>query len=151
MKIYLGDDPLLQGRRRVLRHGAHHHSVVSGEGVGVLADADLHRLLIMLLLLTLLRRPLDLDVALALDLGRLRHRLEADGGERLVSVEGGAVVVHDPVDRFVLVGVDRGRAGGPRGQNADLGICSESHRICCIWYHLAFSNPEDAIPSLSGH
>ena len=104
----------------------------------MLPDADLHRLLVVLLLtLTLTlrrrRRPLDLDVALlgCLDLNLwlllLRHRLEADRWERLVGVEGGAVVVHDSVDAaavdgLVLVGVDRGRARCPRGQNADLEI-----------------------------
>ena len=103
----------------------------------MLPDADLHRLLVVLLLTLTLRRrrrPLDLDVALGcLDLNLwllllvLRHRLEADRWERLVGVEGGAVVVHDSVDAaavdgLVLVGVDRGRARCPRGQNADLEI-----------------------------
>ena len=100
----------------------------------MLPDADLHRLLVLLLLtLRRRRRPLDLDVALGcLDLNLwllllLRHRLEADRRERLVSVEGGAVVVHDSVDAaavdgLVLVGVDRRRARCPRGQNADLEI-----------------------------
>ena len=94
----------------------------------MLPDADLHRLV---QLLTLRRRPLDLDVTLmTLDLNLLlllRHRLEADRRQRLVSVEGGAVVVHDPVavDGLVLVGVDRGRARCSRGQNANLK--TESH------------------------
>ena len=87
----------------------------------MLPDADLHRLLVvvLLLLLTLRRRPLDLNLLNLRLLLRLRDdRLEADCGERLVSVEGGAVIVHDPVDGdggLVLVGVDRRRARRPRG------------------------------------
>ena len=125
----------MEGRRWVLRHGADHHSVAPGEGVGVLPDADLHRLLVvmLLLLLTLRRRwPLDLNLLNLRLLLRLRDdRLEADCGERLVGVEGGAVVVHDPVDGdsgLVLVGVDRRRARCPRGQNADLVRLIFQHR-----------------------
>ena len=126
----------MEGRRWVLRHGADHHSVAPGEGVGVLPDADLHRLLVVMLLLLLLTllhgRPLDLNLLnmrLLLRLGD--RRLEADGGERLVGVQGGAVVVHDPVDcdsGLVLVGVDRRRARCPRGQNADLVRLIFQHR-----------------------
>ena len=101
----------------------------------MLPDADLHRLLVvmlLLLLLTLHGRPLDLNLLnmrLLLRLGD--RRLEADGGERFVGVQGGAVVVHDPVDcdsGLVLVGVDRRRARCPRGQNADLVRLIFQHR-----------------------
>ena len=62
---------------------------------------------------------LDLNLLLL-----LRHRLEADRWQRLVSVEGGAVVVHHSVDvdGLIVVGVHRGSASCSWGQNADLKI-----------------------------